>query len=216
LQPLTKVQLDDIKLVSWDVDGTMYSLRKARAQLRREFLKRILTGKALSACRELMLMRSHRAEIETARKGGGKLSVARSAEVSEIEERWYGAAIGRIGPMRGLREVISFLQSRQIPQVIVSDYAAGYKLQSLEVINQFAAIYVGEELGFVKPSPVLFERVSVDFSIPFSSILHLGDRSDTDGAAATAAGCRCLILGRDFSSFEELLGGLRNYTHSRR
>jgi HAD superfamily hydrolase (TIGR01549 family) len=174
------------------------------------FVRRCLTGEVATAYKELKLMRRHRNEIETARKQLGKLPApVRTSEVREIEKRWYEAAIQQTGPANGVREVISLLESIGIPQVIVSDYEAGYKLESLGIENRFAAVYVGEDLGFVKPGPQLLQRVAADFRLPVNRILHLGDRVDTDEAAARAAGCQCLILGRDFLSFDVLLEELR-------
>jgi FMN phosphatase YigB (HAD superfamily) len=52
-------------------------------------------------------------------------------------------------------------------------------------------------------------HIASDFRVPAASILHIGDRAETDAAAARAAGCRCLILGRDFRDFGSLLQQFR-------
>jgi FMN phosphatase YigB (HAD superfamily) len=93
---------------------------------------------------------------------------------------------------------------------VLSDYEAAYKLDSLGLTDQFASIYVGVRLGFVKPSPFGFHRAAADYEIPTASLLHIGDRIDRDHAAARAAGCQCLILGRDFRTFDALLDRLRS------
>jgi HAD superfamily hydrolase (TIGR01549 family) len=87
---------------------------------------------------------------------------------------------------------------------VISDYAAEYKLEALGLDGRFTSIYVGESLGFVKPNPRVFERVAADFEIPTASLLHIGDRAERDYAGARAAGCQCLILGRDFPGFGSL------------
>ncbi len=106
----------------------------------------------------------------------------------------------------------SFLAAGDIPQVVLSDYEAAYKLDSLGMADRFASIYVGERLGFVKPSPVGFQRAAADFEISTASFLHIGDQADRDDAGSRAAGCQCLILGRDFQSFDALLDQLRSGT----
>jgi hypothetical protein len=42
------------------------------------------------------------------------------------------------------------------------------------------------------------------------ALLEIDDRVDRDDAGARAAGCQCLILGRDFGSFDEFLARLRS------
>ena len=92
-----------------------------------------------------------------------------------------------------------------------SDYEAAYKLDSLGLAGHFASIYVGERLGFVKPSPFGFQRAAADYGVSTASLLHIGDRVDRDDAGARAAGCQCLIFGRDFRSFDALLNQLRSW-----
>ena len=198
-----------IKVVSWDVDGTLYSLGRMKWQLTCLFMREVGYGRGLAACKELAALRRYRAKIDAARPAGGALGVelqetCRPALLN-VEQHWYGRAIRQTGPRAGVTELLTFFSERDIPQVTFSDYQAEYKLESLGLADRFASTYAGECLGFVKPSPVGFERIATDFGIPTDGLLHIGDRADMDGAGASAAGCRCLILGRDFRSFDALL-----------
>lgn len=206
-----------IKLVSWDVDGTMYSITRMRRHIMRMFLSETARGRAVLAGKELAALRRYRSRINAARSAGGALTKfflehnCRDALV-EVEKRWYGPAIERTGPRRSVTNVISFLDARDIPQVVLSDYEAAYKLDSLGLAGHFASIYVGEHLGFVKPSPIGFQRAAADYEISTASLLHIGDRVDRDDAGAKAAGCQCLIFGRDFRSYDALLNQLHLWT----
>ncbi len=198
-----------IKVVSWDVDGTLYSVGRMKWRLTCLFMRKVACGRGRAAFRELAALRRYRVRIETARLAGGALGgtlqeTCRQA-LLDVEQRWYGRAIRQIGPRAGVTELLAFFAERDIPQVAFSDYQAKYKLESLRLADRFASTYAGECLGFVKPSPVGFERIAADFGIPTDGLLHIGDRADTDGAGARAAGCRCLILGQDFQSFDTLL-----------
>jgi len=204
------IQFDPIKLVSWDVDGTLYSLGHMKWRLMCMFLSEVARGAGLSTAKEFAALRRYRARIDAGRLAGGAVAESLLKHddreiLLEMERRWYGPAIQKTGPRAGVTDVISFLASRDIPQVVLSDYEAEYKLSSLGLAARFEAIYVGERLGFVKPSPVVFQRVAADFEISASSLLHIGDRADRDDSGARAAGCQCLILGRDFRNFETLL-----------
>ena len=208
-------RLHQIKLVSWDVDGTLYSIRRMKWFLIRTFLREMVRGRVLEAGKELAALNRYRAQIDAFRSTGGAIAESfmkqtRREVLLEIEKRWYGPAIQKTGPRRGVTGVISFFASRNIPQVIVSDYEAGYKLNAMGLADNFASIYAGERLGFVKPSHAGFQRAAEDFEIPTTSLLHIGDRADRDDVAAQAAGCQRLILGRDFRSFDDLLARLHS------
>lgn len=201
--------------MSWDVDGTLYSIRRMKWHLMQMFLSEIPRGQGLAAVKELGALRSYQVRINAARSAGGALAEffweqnGREA-LLEMEKRWYGPAIQKAGPRAGVTNVISFLAARNIPQVVLSDYEVAYKLDSLGLAGRFSSIYIGERLGFVKPSPVGFQRAAADYEISTASFLHIGEQAGRDGAAARAAGCQCLIFGRDFRSFDTLLDQLRS------
>lgn len=208
------IKLGPVRVVSWDVDGTLYSVGRLRWRLLGLLLREVAGGRGREAREELAALRSYRAGVEAARPGGGAMNEAlrdgvRRAELLDLEGRWYGRALRRTGPRAGVVELLSFIAARGVPQVALSDYRAEYKLDALRLKTHFATAYAGESLGYVKPSPKAFERIANDFRVPAASILHLGDRVETDAAAARAAGCRCLILGRDFRDFGSLLRQFR-------
>lgn len=161
----------------------------------------------LSAYRELRELQEFRKRMESVRFGPGS-PIAQNVDVTrrlQVEQRWLAPSITHAGPRPGLTELLLYLQTRGHTQVILSDYEAGYKLKCLGLEDYFDAVYVGEQLGCLKPSPAPFIRVLEDQGVPPQSLLHIGDRPETDGAGASAAGCPSLVLGRDFRSFRQLL-----------
>jgi FMN phosphatase YigB (HAD superfamily) len=213
-QPTNVIELNLVKLVSWDLDGTLYSISRMKFHLLSLLLREVAGGRVLAARRELAVLKRRRAKVDAARLAGGAVDEAFSEDIdSEVflnaEKRWYGRAIRQAGLRAGVADVLTFFTARNVPQVVYSDYNAAHKLESLGLEDRFASIYVGERIGFVKPNPNVFKRMAADFNIPVTALLHIGDRVDRDDAAAQAAGCRCLILGRDFQSFHELLLQLR-------
>lgn len=177
-------------------------------------LREVAAGRVFAARRELSVLKRHRARVDTARFAGGAVDEGLREEIdSEVllnaEKRWYGRAVRQTGPRAGVTDVLTFFSARNVPQVVFSDYNAAHKLESLGLEDRFVSIYVGEQMGFVKPNPNVFKRIAADFNIPIATLLHIGDRVDRDDVAARAAGCRCLILGRDFQSFPGLLLQLR-------
>jgi FMN phosphatase YigB (HAD superfamily) len=108
----------------------------------------------------------------------------------------------RIGPRPGVVELLERLRPRTV--VAVSDFEPAARLDALGLRSFFDRIYAAERHGALKPDPRVFEAVLADLRVPPSALLHVGNRADTDGDAARAAGCQALILGEDFPSFREL------------
>jgi len=208
------MDLSSIRVVSWDVDGTLYSVQRMRWQLLFLLLTEMRLTQGLSNIRELMALRQFRMITERARKSDEALSATveqdHRASLLEMERHWYGRAIQRIGPRLGVVDLLSFLAAQGIIQVILSDYDSDYKLESLGLQDRFHSVYTGESLGFIKPSPRGIQRIAHDFEISPAHLLHIGDRAETDGAAARAAGCPVLILGQDFRDFSFLLRQFRS------
>jgi FMN phosphatase YigB (HAD superfamily) len=204
------MNLDELKVVTWDVDGTLYSLRRMKRFVLAKYLKETLKGRGVLAHQQLTTLRQYREVINRVRTNGGALDESvlgtlDSGLLTAATQRWYVEAIAKTGPRSDVEKVLISFRSRGIPQVVFSDYEAESKLKALRLAEYFDGVYVGERLGFVKPHTAVLKRIAVDFSVPLESVLHIGDRIDRDEAAARAAGCRCLILGRDFRSFKWLL-----------
>jgi len=120
---------NSIRLVSWDVDGTLYSISGMKWHLMRIFLNQMVRGRARLAAKELAAIGRYRSQINAAREAGGVLSESfltqnQREALLETEKRWYGPAIRKAGPRKDVIDVISFFTSRGIPQVVLSDYEA--------------------------------------------------------------------------------------------
>ncbi len=200
------LDMDSIQVVSWDVDGTLYSTRRAAWHAGMRALSSTVRRRQLDPLRELAELRELWRRVERVRfdaenpvrVNGG------SRRRRELESRWWAPAIAASGPRPGVEALLGHFQGRVRAQVILTDYEADDKLRGLGLQEYFSAVYVGERMGFFKPNPAGFERILEDFGLTPDCMLHIGDRVDTDGAGAAAAGCRSLILRKDFRSFGEL------------
>jgi HAD superfamily hydrolase (TIGR01549 family) len=205
-----KINIEEIRLVTWDVDGTLYSLHKMKWYVVLQYLQVIANGGRRVAQEDFRFLRRYRQMIENARTGGGVLAadfpeqLERSA-VAAAAHRWYVQVIEKCGPHANLESVLKMLKSRGIRQVAFSDYEAETKLKALKLSEYFDGVYDGVRFGFVKPHPAVLKTIAGDFAIPIESLLHIGDRVDTDEAVSQAAGCRSLIIKRDFKDYASLL-----------
>jgi HAD superfamily hydrolase (TIGR01509 family) len=197
-----------IRAVSWDVDGTLYSLDGLRFALVRVALGDLLRGR-VGTLREVRRIGAHYAAIERARRAGEPFrSPADRDEVLRLESDIFPRALRRIGPQPGLLAALDAIDARGLPQVVVSDYDCAHKIAALGLDGRFARTHSGERIGALKPDPALFRAAADALGIPPDALLHVGDRDARDGAGARAAGCRVAILGRDIRRLDDLPGFL--------
>jgi HAD superfamily hydrolase (TIGR01549 family) len=98
---------------------------------------------------------------------------------------------------RGSRPVATILESLNnagIKLAVLSDYAqVEERLDGLGIApSYFDLITSSETAGALKPSPKPFLDIASKWGISPDKILVVGDRNDTDGEAARAAGMKFL------------------------
>ena len=201
-----EIDIGAVRAVSWDVDGTLYSTSRLTTRFLLAVLSASLGGNANAAWRAAAAMGRFRKRMEQARAGGGRLETddASIEERVALERAWLSPEIAALGARPGVSSALRAFRARFESQVVLSDFEPTHKLASLGLLDCFDAIYSGERLGYLKPSPEPFRRILRDLDLQPESLLHIGDRPETDGAGAAAAGCRVLVLGQDFHSFAGL------------
>ena len=202
-----------IRLVSWDVDGTLYSRSRLLLVLLQNLKSALAAGRGRKALSELRGLWRCRRHVEALRTSGSHApDLFLLDRRLDLERRWLLPALRQIGPHLAVVRSIEFLDNLSIPQVVFSDYRAQEKLQALGIERYFDAVHAGEMLGAIKPSPKVLERLATEYRLAPSEILHIGDRYRTDGRAAKAAGCAFLRLGWPscrLSALPRRLGSLR-------
>lgn len=199
--------LAGVAAVSFDLDGTLYPARGLRRRVVGEALRQSLGRRPRAPFADLGTLRRSYRRAEAARRRGGRLddgwAESKAARLA-AEGRLLLPVLRRLGPAPGLLPLLETLRRRVGRLVVVSDYEPGAKLEALGLDGRFDRCCAAEEVGRLKPDPAVFRRALAGLGIPPEALLHLGDRADTDGAAAEAAGCRALVRGRDFESFARL------------
>ena len=93
---------------------------------------------------------------------------------------------------------IEMLIERGVELGIVSNWDERLRplLRKLKLDRYFRVISISQEIGFYKPSPVIFQEAARKFTCPASSVLHIGDSEMEDVHGARAAGLQPLLLDR--------------------
>jgi putative hydrolase of the HAD superfamily len=104
-----------------------------------------------------------------------------------------------------LRELRSLFQL-----AVISNFDGRLRLilQHLGISKFFAHIFVSSEIGADKPDPQIFRRGLKFIDLKPNEVLHVGDDSQRDWEAASAAGLSIFRLDRPKNSLRDLLAFL--------
>jgi FMN phosphatase YigB (HAD superfamily) len=189
-------QPEPILAVSFDLDGTLYATGPHRLRLLPRLLPQLALIRAWS--RAIRQLRGERHEA-LPRRIVAQTAAALGSGTEETEARlWFFLDRTWSGSLRpehvqpGLHEALTLLDARGLPRAVVSDHAVEPKLAALGLGRGWHTTVAAEELGALKPAPLALEAAAEAMGIPCASLLHIGDRPDTDGEAARAAGARYL------------------------
>lgn len=70
------------------------------------------------------------------------------------------------------------------------------KLAAVGLAETFPVVVISGEVGVAKPDPEIFRIGCAALGLPAAEVMYVGDRPDTDAAAATAAGMAGVWLNR--------------------
>jgi putative hydrolase of the HAD superfamily len=193
------------RAVSFDLDGTLYSVRAHTFRIGWKLLRhrRLMNAweSAVASLRGSRQPKPRDAAIARMAVMLGRPPEEISAELTiALDQIWTGSlAPSHVLP--GIPEAIALLDARGIPRSVASDHPPLPRLRRLGLDAGWVTLESGEELGAWKPLPDVLEACAAKMGVLPTSLLHLGDREDTDGQAARAAGAAFLqIGGKGFST----------------
>ena len=197
--------LSEICVVSWDLDGTLYSMDAMKVQMFRQLIGSARGGVAHISEAVTFLRLNH----TLARLRGNPTAVAsflrseKGQRFLALQAKWIAKALENCMPIPEVVAVIEQFRSRGLRQVICTDYPIGQKLERLGLVDGWDAHIVASDTYHLKPDCAVFERLCAALDVHPHQVVHIGDRVDTDGGA-DAAGLVALILGRDVKDIGEL------------
>jgi putative hydrolase of the HAD superfamily len=217
-EPLTDTRLDfdRLKVIVFDVDGTLYR----QGPLRRAMLLRLLrttVARPVEGLRTLRALEAYRRAQEELR-GRTSGAVAReqirlACERAKCDPAFVTACVDRWMEQEpldllqgcaysGLVEFLDACRARGLRIAALSDYPAAAKLRALGIAERFELVLCAQEpdVDVFKPHPRGLQVVLQRLGVFAHECLYVGDRAEVDAAAARAAGIPCVILTREGSS----------------
>lgn len=197
-----------IKLVVFDVDGTLYSQQALRLRLAPELVGQLFSRsgrKSLKILANYRRLREQFAErevenFETTLRAGTCAAAQCSAEDAQhIIGDWIHRR-----PLRhlkacvfaGVPELFVALRSARKTVAIYSDYAARTKLTAMGLAADHVASADDPDVAMLKPHPKGLLHLMAKAGVQPHETLLIGDRAERDGEAANRAGGHALIRSR--------------------
>ena len=196
---------DEIDLVVFDVDGTLYDQHRLRRQMLGRLALAALQPGGLTTLRILRFYRWYREVLAErgARDFESELVATTSKRIGVGDEQvravvaeWIEARplpLLKAQRFAGLPALFSGLKRHGKIIGILSDYPATNKLQALELSADHIVSAVDSEVGVLKPDPRGLECLIEQAGVSASRTVMIGDRVERDGEAAQRAGTLAAI-----------------------
>ncbi len=201
----------NVKLVVFDVDGTLYD----QSKLRKKMLKSLIGYYFLRPWKIKDLLIIHQFRLERETKAGFeapnlndkqyewcadklKLPIER---VRSVIDKWifnFPNKYLEACVYPGVKETFDSLNKQNIKKAIYSDYDANEKLVSMNLDADLIVSSTDLNINAMKPIPKAINYILDEFKIADkSTVLFIGDRDELDGACARNAGIPYLIINKN-------------------
>jgi HAD superfamily hydrolase (TIGR01549 family) len=203
MSTFTPADWQDIRLVAFDVDGTLYRQRPLRLRMGRDIVLYTVAKGDLNAIRVVGAYRRIRERLAAAEVVDfERVLIAETAKATSMSPERVHAIVSEWIETRPLRYLRSCLFSG-VPQLfgglqragkkigIFSDYPAAEKLAAMELAANH--IVAASDVGLLKPHARGLQSLMAAASATARETLYIGDRVDRDGVAGQRAGVRTLI-----------------------
>ena len=221
------IDLAGVKLVVFDVDGTLYDQRALRLRMAAALLRHCLFRGDFAA---LAVLRDYRREREAFAEAGveqfgpklieGLAERYRKpkSEIAAVVAEWIDRRpLPYLDKCRypGVIEAFERLRASGRTVAILSDYPAVDKLAAMALTADLVVSATDPEVGVLKPSTRGLERVMSLAGVGPAETIMVGDRAERDGEMARAAGVRCYLRASQPVAGWEVLHGVRGFPVAR-
>jgi len=210
------IDWEKVKLVIFDVDGTLYD----QSKLRKKMLFALLGYYMLRPWRlnEMRILSHFRSEREKkagaigpdldnlqynwcADKGGYEVT-----KVKEVVVKWifdYPNQYLAACTYPGTKDFLKALRQRGVKIGIYSDYKAHAKLKAMDLFADYIVASTDPEVDRLKPDPQGLLYLVAKAGVSVDECVFIGDRQEMDGDCALKANMRYLIIDKKpYSEFD--------------
>ena len=191
-----------IRGVTLDVDGTLYASRSVAWPVFKRAWRKLRVLRVGRRVREEL--RGHRFDsgqamlAEEARIAAERLECTPAearARIDDVFDRVLCEALRQKGAPPSVRPALERAAAAGIALAAISDRRVDDKLRALGLAGlPWCAKLCADDTGILKPDPRPFVTACECMGVAPAEAVHLGDRDDTDGDGARAAGMRFILV----------------------
>jgi FMN phosphatase YigB (HAD superfamily) len=193
----------DIRLVAFDVDGTLYRQRPLRLRMARDMVLHTVANCDLNAVSVVSVYRRIRERLAADEVVDfDRVLISETAKATSMSRECVHAIISEwieARPLRylkgclfsGVAQLFAGLQHAGKKIGIFSDYPATEKLAAMGLTAHH--IVAASDVGLLKPHASGLQSLMAAASATAGETVFIGDRADRDGVAGQRAGVRILI-----------------------
>ncbi len=203
--------IDNVKLIVFDVDGTLYDQRKLRFFILIElFFYYLFRTHKYYELNILWFFRKERKKHSTQSPENINISENQYIwcqekvkmpldEIKKIIEKWI-----RQKPLKYLsycmyknvKDLINQLKKNNIITSVYSDYRVDEKLKAMNIQVNHVFSSEQKEIDVLKPNPKGLNYIAKSLNVSKQHILFIGDQAELDGACAKRAKVKYLHINR--------------------
>lgn len=200
-----KINWDNLRLVAFDVDGTLYSQKAMRVRMLGDIIGHAVLACSLTTPTVLRIYRQLRENIGDQNvERFNEVLITRTSEQTRVDSGTIREIIVEwmerrpLAHIRACRyahvvELFAALKQRSKTVGILSDYPAVEKLRAMDLSADFIVAASDANVGILKPNPRGLRALMEMAGVTPSETLLIGDRKERDGEAARRAGAQALI-----------------------
>ncbi|MFC3559012.1 HAD family hydrolase [Pedobacter jamesrossensis] len=208
---MKNIYLDNIKLVIFDVDGTLYDQSKLRKKMLVELIRYYILRPW--KFKDLLIVYHFRKERE--KKAGQQIDNLQEEQynwcatkinlpvsrIKEVVNKWifnFPIKYLKESTYPGVNSFFSKLEQNGILTAIYSDYDSKLKLESMNLAAALLVSSTDENINAMKPLPNGLNYILSKLNIvDKNKCLFIGDRQELDGLCAEQAGIPFLLVDKE-------------------
>lgn len=196
---IIKTMIKDIKVIAFDIDGTLYPQRRFYTKIFFHFWKNVRffyhfgrVRKALRRSAPLPDLFRYQAILLSERMHC--TTPEAEAKLNKVIYNAFPKYFKKVKPYKNVKETFEKLKEAGYKIAILSDFPPEQKGDLWGILPYCDYVFGAEKIGALKPSKYSYGIMAKEMGVPFQNILYVGNSKKYDIEGSKAAGMKAAYL----------------------